>query len=228
MKNNSNFIFKLSIALLLVFSSSFSYAQEIRNNNQTETIQLPVKKIVRYFDNFNQHYLTDYKLTEAKIDSITQNNNNNNNITTLYFTENKNYKSAIIITNLNKYQKTIKEKSFETNLLMLFKGEFSAETLKHPIKPVIKESFSKEGILKWKINIETLDENSAKLTFIFDSFDKKHKQKFITNFSKGIDKNFNYTIQQIFVTENFKRDILNYLAKSSKTDANGVQPTKGN
>lgn len=224
MKNNSYFIFKLSIALLIIFASSFSYGQEIRNNNQTETLQLPVKKIVRYFDNFNLHYLTDYELTETKIDSITH----NKNITTLYFTENKNYKSAIIVTNLNKYQKTIKEKSFETNLLMLFKGEFSAETLKHPIKPVINESFSKEGTLKWKINIETLDENLAKLTFIFDSFDKKHKQKFISNFSKGIDKNFNYTVQQIFVTENFKRDVLNYLAKSSKADANGVQPTKGN
>lgn len=66
MKNNSYFIFKLSIALLIIFASSFSYGQEIRNNNQTETIQLPVKKIVRYFDNFNLHYLTDYELTETK------------------------------------------------------------------------------------------------------------------------------------------------------------------
>ena len=221
MKNDSNFIFKLSIAILLVFSSSFSYAQEIRNNNQTETIKLPVKKIVEYFDDFNQHYLTDYKLSETKVDSITE----KDNIATLYLTENKNYNSAVIVTSLKNYQKTIKEKSFETNLLMLFTGEYNAETLKHPIKPVIKESFSKEGILKWKINIESLDENSAKLTFIFDSFDKKHKQ--ITNFSKGIDKNFNYNIQQIFVTENFKHEILNYLAKSSKADAKGVQPTKG-
>lgn len=223
MKNDPNFIFKLSIAILLVFSSSFSYAQEIRNNNQTGTIKLPVKKIVEYFDDFNQHYLTDYKLSETKVDSITQ----NNGMTAIYLTENKNYNSAVIVTSLKNYQKMIKETSFETNLLMLFKGEYNAETLKHPIKPVIKESFSKEGILKWKINIESLDENSAKLTLIFDSFDKKHQQKFITNFSKGIDKNFNYNIQQIFVTENFKHEILNYLAKSSKADAKGVQPTKG-
>jgi hypothetical protein len=224
MKNNSNFIFKLSIALFLAFSSSFSHAQDIRNNNQTETIKLPVKKIAGYFNGFNHHYLTDHELSETTIDSIIQ----NNNITTVYLTENKNYESAIIVTNLNEYQKIIKEKSFETNLLMLSKGEYNTETLKHPIKPIIRESFSKSGILKWKIKIELSDENSAKLTFIFDSFDKKHKQKFITNFSRGIDKNFNYTIQQIFVPENFKRDILNFLAKSSKSDAKGVQPTKGN
>lgn len=224
MKNNSNFIFKLSIALLLVFSSSFLYGQQIINNNQTETIKLPVKKILQYFNDFNYHYLSEYKLNETKIDSITQ----NNNITTLYLTENKNYESAIILTDLNKYQKTIKQKSFETNILMLFKGEYNAETLKYPIKPSINESFFKNGILKWKIKIEKADENSTKLTFIFDSFDKKNKQKFISTFSKGIDKHFKYTIQQIFITENFKRQVLNYLANSSKSDASDAVPTKGN
>ncbi|WP_139418710.1 hypothetical protein [Chryseobacterium mulctrae] len=224
MKNNSNFIFKLSIAFILILSSSFLYGQQIINNNQTETIKLPLKKIVRYFNDFNYHYLSDYTLNETKIDSTTQ----NNNIITIYFTENKNYKSTIILTNLDKYQKTLKQKTFETNILMLFKGEYNAETLKHPIKPIINESFSKNGKLKWKIKIKKADENLTKLTFIFDSFDKKHKQKFITNFSKGIDDYFNYTIQQIFITENFKRDVLNYLANSSKSDATDTVPTKGN
>lgn len=224
MKNRSSLICRLSIVLLLVISSSFSYGQEISHNNQTEIVKLPAEKIVRYFNNFNDHHLSDYSLNETKIESVTK----SNNITTFYFSENKTYESAVIVTNLNAYQKSVKEKSMQANLLMLFKGEYNAEVLKHPIKPMINDSFSKNGILKWKITIEASEENSAKLTFTFDSLDKKNKQKFITQFLKGIDNHFNYTIQKIFVTENFKRDILNYLAKSSKADATDVQPTKGN
>ena len=224
MKNRSSIICRLSIALVMVFSSSFSYGQEIINNSQTEIVKLPAEKIVRYFNNFNDHHLTDHSLNETKIESVTKSNNS----TTFYLSENKVYESAVIVTNLNAYQKAVKEKSVKANILMLFKGEYNAEVLKHPIKPIINNSFSKNGILKWKITVEGSEENSAKLTFTFDSLDKINKQKFITQFSKGIDNNFNYTIQKIFVTENFKRDILNYLAKSSKADATDVQPTKGN
>lgn len=224
MKKISSSIFKLSIVLALFLSGSFFFGQEIINNNQTETIKLPVNKIVSYFNNFNNHYQTDYQLKETKLDSITQ----NKNTIILYLTENKNYESALIFTDMSKYQKTMKEKSFETNLLMLFKGEYNAETLKHPIKPSLRDSFSKNGKIKWKIKIEAADGNSAKLTFIFDSLDESSKQKFITDFAEGIDSHFNYTIQKIFVAENFKRDILNYLTKSSNSDATDVQPTKGN
>ena len=111
---------------------------------------------------------------------------------------------------------------------MLYKGEYNKEALKYPIKPIIKESFSKNGILKWKINMERIDENSTKLTFIFDSFNKKWEQNFISNFSKGIDKYFNYRILKIYVSENFKLEILKYLEDELKSDASDVQPTKGN
>jgi len=223
MKQNSNFSFIVVIALLLT-SNLDLYGQEIINNSQTETIRLPLKKVVSYFNDFNNSSLLEYGLKETNIDSISQ----IENIATLYLTESKNYTSANIFTDLNLYQKTISEKSFESNIIMLYKGEYNKETLKYPIKPPIKESFSKNGILKWKINIERIDENSTKLTFIFDSFSKKHKQNFISNFSKGIDRYFNYAILKIYVSENFKLEILKYLENNSRSDASGVQPTKGN
>ncbi|MCS4224603.1 hypothetical protein [Sphingobacterium sp. BIGb0165] len=224
MKQNANLSFIVVIAILLSISNLSLYGQEIINISQTETIKLPLKKVVHYFDNFNNSSLLQYSLKETKIDSISR----NENIATLYLTENKNYVSANIITDLNLYQKTIREKSFESNIIMLYKGEYNKETLKYPIKPTINESFSKNGILKWKINIEKIDENFTKLTFIFDSFNKKSKEDFISNFTKGIDNYFNYAILKIYVCENFKLDILKYLENYSKSDASDVPPMKGN
>ncbi|RKE56035.1 hypothetical protein [Sphingobacterium detergens] len=224
MKQNTNFSFIVVIAIFLSISNLRLYGQEIVNNSQTETIKLPLKKVVRYFDNFNDSSMLQYSLKETKVDSISR----NENIATIYLTENKNYVSANIFTDLNLYKKTIREKSFESNIIMLYKGEYNKETLKYPIKPMIHESFSKKGILKWKVNIEGIDENSTKLTFIFDSFDEKSKQNFISNFTKEIDNYFNYAILKIYVCDNFKFDILKYLENYSKSDASDVPPTKGN
>ncbi|GEM_PF-3084299 len=54
------------------------------------------------------------------------------------------------------------------------------------------------------------------------------KQNFISNFSKGIDKYFNYTILKIYVSKNFRLKILKFLENELKSDASDVQPTKGN
>ncbi|WP_104381601.1 hypothetical protein [Sphingobacterium sp. HMA12] len=224
MKLNSNFRFIIVIAILLFISNLNLYGQEIINNSQAETIKLPLKKVISYFNDFNNSSLLEYSLKETKIDSISR----KENIATIYLTENKNYASAIIFTDLSLYQKTIEEKSFESNIIMLYKGEYNKEALKYPIKPIIKESFFKNGILKWKINIEGIDGNSTKLTFIFDSFNKKHKQNFISNFSKGIDKYFNYSILKIYVSKKFRLEILKFLENEIKSDASDVPPTKGN
>ena len=215
---------KLFTLTAIFINCIFAFGQSVViNNNQTEILQIPLKKVVKYFKNYDNRYV-DYKLNETKIDSINQ----KDSIITVYLTENKAYNSAEIITNLNGYQKIIKDKSFEGNLIMLFKGEFNEKTLKSPIKPIIRESFTKNGILKWKIIIEPTNSDSTKLTFIFDSFNKKHKQNFITKFSKGIDGNFNYTIQKIYITENFKSDIIKYIQDELKSDATDVPPMKGN
>lgn len=224
MKPNSNFRFIIISAILLFISNLNLYGQEIINNSQTETIKLPLKKVIHYFNDFNNSTLLEFNLKETKIDSISS----NENIATLYLTENKNYNSATIFTDLNLYQETIREKSFESNIIMLYKDEYNKETLKYPIKPVINESFSQNGILKWKIDIEVIDENSTKLTFIFDSFNDKFKQDFISNFSKEIDKYFNYEILKVYVSEKFKLEILKYLENMLKYDASDVAPTIGN
>lgn len=57
---------------------------------------------------------------------------------------------------------------------------------------------------------------------------RKMKQNFISNFSKGIDKYFNYTILKIYVSKNFRLKILKFLENELKSDASDVQPTKGN
>ena len=74
--------------------------------------------------------------------------------------------------------------------------------------------------------LEKVDENSTKLVFVFDSFNEKFKQDFISNFSKEVDNYFNYKILKIYLSERFKLDILKYLEKSFKSDASGVQPTR--
>lgn len=226
MKHTHNFILRLTTVFLFIVTSYHLYGQKIVNNNQTETIKLPLPKIVAYFNDFNKmnsykdYNLLDLDLRETKIDSINQ----KENVTVIYLTENNKRPSKIIVTNLNDYQKIIKEKSFEANILMLHKGEYNSETLKQPIKPVIHESLSKDGILKWKIEIESIDANSSKLTFVFNSLDKKNQPDFIKDFSKGIDNYFNYTIQQIYVAERFKQNMIKYLNTNSKSDARDVSP----
>ncbi|MDR2271225.1 MAG: hypothetical protein LBF27_10005 [Sphingobacterium sp.] len=224
MKRNTNFSFIVVATAILLFISDLNlYGQQIINNSQTETIKLPLKKVINYLNDFNNSSLLQYSLKETKVDSISQ----NEDIATIHLTENKNYASATIFTDANLYQKAIREKSSESNIIMLYKGEYNKEALKHPIKPIIRDSFSNSGILKWKIDIEKTDENATKLTFIFDSFSDKSKQNFIVNFSEGIDKYFNYTILKIYVPVNFKLEILKYLENYLKADASDVQPTKG-
>ena len=213
---------KLLFLSVVLLNCIFTFGQtEVTNNSQTEILQIPANKVVKYFEWYDNEHV-DHNLMETVIDSIAH----NDGIIVVFLTENKNYNSANILTNIDLYQEKIKDKNSLENLIMLFKAEFNKETKNSPIKPILKDHINKNGTVKWKISMEPTNRNETKLTFIFNSFDEKHKQNFVATFSKGIDDYFDYTIQEIYVTENFKSDIVKYLKNTFKSDSTDAPPMK--
>lgn len=212
MKRISTNSLRTSIALFFIFSTTLIYGQQIKNNHQTTTLEIPFDRVQLYFDHFNKfnhsNYPLIYNLKETNIDTIIQQAHK----TTIYLSENKTYESALIATNKVEYNKYIQGESSKAGLFILAKADLNAEERNHPIKPYLSASYHQSGLLYWNIEIEALDENHTQLTFSFNSLDPKHKKAFIKHFSTPKYKDgYNYTFQELYIPETFSQVILDYL-----------------
>lgn len=217
-------ILYFSFLLLLIFSNHEIFAQNISNNHQKVKIKMPPSKVDQYFENFSTSTLRPLNLETTILDSIIRKDSS----IILYLTEKKIYESAKVATDQAGYNRMVKNQAeLPYNVLMLYKWKFNAEVAKSPIKPEINPSFIRTGPVKWNITVEPLGADSSVLTFTFNSLVPRNKKEFVSTFAGKVDGLFDYTIDKIFITEKFRKEILDYLNYMLKADANGVQPTRG-
>ncbi len=212
--------------LLLVFPILI-YGQKISNNNQVKKIPISLDNLKTYFEYFNDANHSNYPLIPAlkktTVDSIVQKERG----MTIHLSEYKQYEAAQIVTNRKKYNKAIQEKRNSADILILTQAELKAEMSNHPIKPYLDDSFYKNGLLQWSIEIEALDENNSQLTFIFDSLKEAHRKEFLKKYISEIkDSNYNFTAQEIYILETFKKLILKYITAADETVAFNAIPMR--